>query len=180
VHPRLAELLRYTELQRDGLLAAVATVPETARDQRPGPGHWSVAEVLEHLCIVEQGVSRLITRRIERAREAGLGPETETGSLLHCLDRFPLLDRSATMPAPELVRPPGSLNAAAALEGLERSRHALRAAIATGDGLALGTVTGPHPLLGPLTLYQWVLFVGQHECRHAMQIRDIARHFAAA
>jgi uncharacterized damage-inducible protein DinB len=41
-------------------------------------------------------------------------------------------------------------------------------------------VSVPHALLGPLTLYEWVLFVGQHEARHAGQVRDIARQLAAA
>jgi hypothetical protein len=33
----------------------------------------------------------------------------------------------------------------------------------------------PHPLVGMLNLYQWILFVGQHEGRHSEQIRDIGR-----
>lgn len=178
MHPRLAELLRYDELQRESLLAAVETVPESLRDRRPSPALWSVAEILEHLGIVEQGIAHLITRQIDRAQEGGFPRETETSSLLDSLDRFPLLDRSTHMPAPDFVRPPGKQNAATALETLTHSREAFRAAVARGDGLALGTVSASHPLLGPFTLYQWVLFVGKHECRHAMQIRDIARHFA--
>ena len=180
MHPRLAELLQYVELQRESLLAAVASVPESRRDQRPDPAVWSVAEVLEHLGIVELGVAQLIMRRIERAHEAGLSAETETASLLDSLDGFPLLDRSTTMPAPDLVRPSGQQTARAGLETLTRSRETFRAAVAGADGLALGSVTARHPLLGPLTLYQWVLFIGKHECRHAMQIRDIARRFSPA
>jgi hypothetical protein len=41
--------------------------------------------------------------------------------------------------------------------------------------MALGDITVPHPVLGPLNLYQWVLFVGGHESRHAIQIREIAQ-----
>lgn len=44
----------------------------------------------------------------------------------------------------------------------------------------LGSVSVPHVFFGPLTLHQWVLFLDQHECRHAMQIRDIARQLAPA
>jgi hypothetical protein len=180
VHPRLEELLQYADLQRESLLAAVATVPESLRDQRPDPGQWSVAEVLEHLHRVERGIAHLIARRIERARPAGLPRESDTGSLLHSLDHLRLLQRGTRMAAPDLVRPQGTLNAAAALSALNQSRTAFRAALAAGDGLALGTITAPHPLVGPLSLYQWALFLGQHECRHAMQIEDIARQFATA
>jgi uncharacterized damage-inducible protein DinB len=180
MHPRLEELMAYAETQRDGLLAAVAAVPESLRERRPGSDAWSVAEVLEHLHIVEAGIARLIGRKLEKARAAGLGPETETGSLVRSLDRFALLERGTSMTAPEFVQPRGALTAAAAATALAESRRALREALAAGDGLALGTVSAPHVLLGPLTLYQWVLFVGQHEHRHTIQIGDIAQQLAAA
>jgi hypothetical protein len=180
VHPRLEELLQYADAQRAVLLAAVAAVPESARERRPRDDSWSVAEVLEHLHRVEQGVSRLIARQLERARARGLGPETETDSLLQSLDHLAILKRGATLPAPEFVQPQGSLTAAAAMTALEQSRRTMREALAPGDGLALGSVSYPHALLGPLTLYQWVLFLGQHERRHAIQIQDIARQLAPA
>ncbi|MEA2712972.1 MAG: hypothetical protein QOK27_933, partial [Gemmatimonadales bacterium] len=40
---------------------------------------------------------------------------------------------------------------------------------------ALGGLTFSHPLLGSLDLYQWILFVGQHEARHAAQIAELGR-----
>jgi hypothetical protein len=179
MHPRLEELLQYAEAERAVLLAAVDTVPESARERRPSPDTWSVAEVLEHLHRVEQGIARLIGRQIERSRATGLSQETETGSLLHSLDHLGVVQRGNTLPAPEFVQPQGVLTAAAAITALEQSRRTLRDALASGDGLALGFISVPHVFLGPLTLYQWVLFLGQHECRHAMQIRDIGRQLEA-
>jgi hypothetical protein len=179
MHPRLKELTDYAEAQRAGLLAAVAAVPESLRDRRPGRDTWSVAEVLEHLHIVEAGIARMIGRKLEKARAAGLGAETESGSLLQSLDQFALLDRSNSLLAPDFVQPPGIMPAAAAAAALAQSRCALRDALAAGDGLALGALSAPHPLLGPLTLYQWVLFLGQHECRHTIQIGDISQQLAA-
>lgn len=41
------------------------------------------------------------------------------------------------------------------------------------DGLALGSVTAPHPVLGEIDVYQWLLFLGAHEGRHADQVREI-------
>ena len=50
----------------------------------------------------------------------------------------------------------------------------LRGAVDRADGLAIGEVTAPHPFLGSLNLYQWLIFLGAHEARHAAQIREIA------
>jgi hypothetical protein len=47
------------------------------------------------------------------------------------------------------------------------------------DGLALGGVLATHPRLGSLNVYQWVLFVGGHETRHAAQIREIGEALRA-
>ena len=178
MHSRLAELLAYAELQRAALFDAVALIPEPLRDRRLDPAAWSVAEVLEHLHRVEKGIARLLSRSLERARTAGLEPESEGGSELGSLDRLRLLDRSSRMSAPEPVMPRGELTAAQAMAALTESRQALVSALEAGDGLALGRIAYPHPLLGELNLYQWVLFVGQHEARHAGQLRDIARRLA--
>jgi hypothetical protein len=45
---------------------------------------------------------------------------------------------------------------------------------ARADGYDLGTVTIPHPLLGPLTLYQWLVMVVHHEARHTEQVAEVA------
>jgi len=58
---------------------------------------------------------------------------------------------------------------------LNESREMLRAAVAEADGLALGSITHPHPVLGEIDLYQWILFVGHHEARHAQQIDEVAQ-----
>ncbi len=178
MHPRLAELLAYTERQRAGLFDAVSLIPEALRDRRLDPAIWSVAEVLEHLHRVEKGIARLLTRSVEQAKAAGLEPEHEGGSMLGSLDTLRLLDRSFHLSAPDPVMPRGDLTAAQAVAALTESRQVLVSALEAGDGLALGRIEYPHPLLGSLNLYQWVLFVGQHEARHAGQLQDIARRLA--
>lgn len=171
--------MEYAEAQRQVLVAAVASVPEPLRDWRPSPDTWSVAEVLEHLHRVERGIGRLVVRQLETARAAGVAAETETGSVLHGLDHLRLTQGGEPLPAPEFVQPRGALTSSAAVLALVESRAALRAAVAQGAGLALGTISVPHALYGPLTLYEWILFLGQHEARHAGQIREIGRRLAA-
>lgn len=178
MHPRLAELVDYAAAQRMALLEAVSTVPEPLRDERTHTGTWSIAEVLEHLHRVESGIARLLLRTIERGRQGGIPEERETGSLLNSLDAYDLVRRDQRMIAPQPVAPRGEYTAAQGLAALALSREALLAAIRSGDGLALGKLTFPHPVLGSFDLYQWILFVGQHELRHAAQIAEIGRALA--
>lgn len=175
MQPRLHELITYLDATRAELAAAVAAVPDLQRERRPEPDRWSVAEVLEHLAIVEGGIAKLLGRQIDAARVAGLGPETQSSSVVTTLPLDRLRDRSAPIAAPERVVPKGELSSAAAWQLLDDRRRALLATLQAADGLALGEVPmPPHQALGPLDAYQWVVFLGAHEARHADQIRELA------
>jgi uncharacterized damage-inducible protein DinB len=179
MHPRLEEVLNYLDSERAALSEAVKLVPTELRDQAPGPDRWSVAQVLQHLVIIEKRIAMGITKWVGDAVAGGLGPELETSSVLNSLDLVLIADRSRRRTAPEEVRPNGELDAASAWTALERTRAALRAAVMPGDGLALSEVTQTHPVLGPINLYQWLLFVGSHEVRHTGQVREIAAELNA-
>jgi DinB family protein len=170
MHARLAETMDYVEEKRKELLQTFAEVPRDRLARRPSGGGWSVAEILDHLRIVESGVARLITKRVGRAREQGLGDEKSTESVLASFDRHRAKLDSATMQAPETVLPRADADINEALAGLESSRQALRAAALAASGLSLGEIKHTHPILGELDLYQWLIFVGQHEGRHKKQI----------
>jgi len=174
MHPRIDELFAGLERDRAVLVAAVEVVPLPLRDQRLVPDRWSAAEILEHLWIVETGVARLLTTKIAQGRAAGLVEEGDASPLPQSKRLAMIRERAERLAAPDRVVPRTGLTFADAWTALARSREALRTAALTGDGLALGTITHPHPFAGPFNLYQWIAFVGAHEVRHATQIREIA------
>jgi uncharacterized damage-inducible protein DinB len=179
MHPRTEEVLEYLDAERSALRDAVELVPPALREQPPGTDRWSVAQVLQHLVIIEKRIGMGMTKWVAEARAAGIGPETETSSVM---DRLPLqliADRSERRNAPEAVRPQGDTDAKSAWAELEQTRETLRAAFLAGDGLALSEVIQPHLVLGPINLYQWMLFVGSHETRHTGQVREIATELNA-
>ena len=179
MHPRTVEILDCLDTELAGLRAAVEAVPDERRSERPGPDRWSVAEVLEHLAIVERAVMKSCARQLATAREAGLPPESETSSIVHALPPAQVANRERRIVAPDPVRPRG-LDAASAWSEIERTRAQLRDFVASCDGLALGQVAFAHPALGTLNLYQWLLFAAGHHARHAAQIREIAAQLGAA
>jgi hypothetical protein len=178
VHPRTEELLTYLEAQRAVLRTSVDSVPAAIRERTPGAGVWSVANVLEHLAIVEQRIATLLASMIEKARTDGLAVETSSDPLLPTLHVERLANRETRVAAPDQLHPTG-MNAAAAWTALDRAGVSLRDAVRTGDGLALGTLSRAHPLFGPLSLYHWIAFAGAHEARHAAQIDEIAASLQA-
>ena len=71
MHARLAETMDYVEDKRKELLRSFAGVPEDRLSRRASADGWTVAEIVDHLSIVEAGIARLITKRAARARRPG-------------------------------------------------------------------------------------------------------------
>jgi len=180
MHPFISEVSARLTGARTALRAAVEAVPAAARTRRPAEDRWSVAEVLEHLSIVEGLFTQRVVTAIAEARQAGVGQERAT-------ERLPLppdiagvlLDRVNRRNAPEPARPRG-IGPDAAWAAVERSRATLLDALAAADGLALSEVKTSHPAFGTLTVYQMVELIAGHEMRHTAQIREIADHLAPA
>jgi DinB family protein len=170
MHARLNETMTFVEDKRRELLRSFEGVSGNRLCQKAMPGGWSVAEILEHLRMVESGVARLITKRVGQARESGLGEETATTSVMPSFDKHQKMLESAVMQSPPAVQPRPNVDIGEVLDGIEGSREALRAAVVMADGLSLGEIKHNHPILGELDLYQWLIFLGQHESRHKKQI----------
>ncbi len=180
LHPRIHEVLDYLDVHRRHLLDTIASVPAKVRDTRPGEGRWSVAEVVEHLALIEQGIAGLLFRKVADARTNGVGADAETSSVVASFDHSDrVIDRSRKIDVPAELRPSGSLNAEAGMRALEKSRTAMAAALRSANGVSLENVTAAHPVLGTMNMYHWMVATALHEDRHAAQIREIGQSLAA-
>ena len=169
MHPRTRELIDYLDTQRAALRKAYDAVPAGLRDRKPAPDRWSAANIVEHLAIVEGRIAGRFAGLIAEARANGLAAETATDPILPSVDLSKVGDRTTRINAPDPIQPTG-LTADAAWTALEASRAALKETLNAGDGLAIGTISSPHPLFGPMPLYQWYAFLGAHEARHTAQL----------
>jgi uncharacterized damage-inducible protein DinB len=164
------DTLTLLDAERAVLMATVARVAEPDRDRRPTPNAWSVAEVLEHLVTVERGIAKLLAKR---GRETP-APDAMAATPLDETRIAALRGREKRIEAPERVRPTGAVRCADALRALGETRAALRSAVLGATPAALDGCTHAHPVLGTLTLRDWVHFIAHHEARHAAQVAEIA------
>src|SRR4051812_20211425 len=111
MHARIAEVLGFLDKQREALERTLKSVPEARRARRPGPDRWSVAEVLEHLTIVERRIASLVQDAVTRARDAGLGKERDGSPVVPTVPVAQLLDRSSKITARENALPTGAVSA---------------------------------------------------------------------
>jgi len=180
MHPRLAELSEHLALQRRTLLEIADAVPTESWQTRPAEDRWSVSEILEHLYRVERGVAAVLAKRTAKARAEGHRAETETSSVLGTLEQFQGSHFARKLVAPELVAPTENPDRRTAERLIAESRAALLAAMESGDGLALGEIRHTHLRFGEIDLYQWILFVAEHEKRHVAQMREVVQQLVPA
>jgi uncharacterized damage-inducible protein DinB len=179
MHPHLADVFSRLDRSRGALAAAVESIAIPLRQQRPAPDRWSVAEVLEHLSLVERLIAGRIADAIAAARGQGLAPERAPRAPLPGAIESRMADRTNRRNAPEAAIPTGTVDAAAAWQTIEDGHRRLQALVADADGLALGEVISEHPVFGPMTVYQWVELIAAHEGRHTEQIAETGRALAA-
>jgi hypothetical protein len=142
--------------------------------RQDGPDSWSVGQVAEHLAIMEERLIKLFPIMLTKAASAGA--QAASGDTLRrpvSIDKLVARSVKEKYVAPDVVRPSGSVPVADSLGRLQRSRASLlelRPRIETADGTS---VNYPHPVFGPLDLYQWLLMIGMHEERHLRQIESL-------
>ena len=177
--PRLAALLDQLADARRELAAAVELVPPALRERAPAEARWSVAQIIEHLAMVESRAAIAVEQRVAGApaRADVDGGEARDAP---AFDDGPLLDRTRRVTAPEPLQPPAATNAAAAWARLGAARETFEAAVRAADGRALAAVTLRHPAFGPLDGYAWIASNAGHERRHAAQVREVAAALADA
>lgn len=136
---------------------------------RPLPGSWSIAEIAEHLAIVEPGQIRMIRVLIERAEAGGKGPAPVSVTLD---ERFRDSANGKIKTRDQNV-PTGSIAAADSLANLRTAQASLVELRPRLEIVDVASVSFTHPALGDLTLGQWLAFVGVHEERHLRQMRGV-------
>ncbi len=172
MHPTIEELTGELARVRAELTKIVAGTPAAKFDHAPRNGGWSGTGIIQHLGTVEGMATKRLEGLFAEALAAGMALAPATGSWLHSLDKFNVLDRSARIAAPERAQPAADAQLAPSWASLQSVRERLMRAVSTVDGRDLTTVSAPHPVFGALNGYQWILAVAKHEERHLSQLRE--------
>lgn len=173
MNPRLKEIVKYMEEARATLLLTVEGLSSNEAEESPGPGEWSIVEILHHLYLTETQVTQLLERQVERARQRGIGPDPDDESLITSLDQYFLDGATTKIKAPLRSVPQQDIKKLKIIELLKDSREKFLDTISRASPYNLSELVFPHPVIGRLNMYQWILMVGKHEARHTHQIEDV-------
>jgi DinB superfamily len=163
--------LKSLQATHDAFLKSIAGLSEQQWKFKPAPDRWSVAEVSEHIAISESTILALVQGKIMASPAAPEKRAEDKFTDQQILTMIP--DRSHKAQAPEFLKP---TNRWATREELvaafEKSRGATIDYVRnTNDDLR--DHFGPHPALGTLDAYQWILLISAHSERHTKQIEEV-------
>jgi hypothetical protein len=170
MNSRLKEIAKELENTRLSLHNTVSDLTQEQLDKEPEPGKWSAGEIIHHIYIVEKGITRLIAKQLGKAAQKGIGPDAETGSLIDSLDEFEIETVKTKVKAPAQSQPEKGVKKEELLKLLAEARKELENIYPEAGKFDLTQIIFPHPILGRINLYQWILFIAKHEERHINQI----------
>jgi hypothetical protein len=137
---------------------------------REAAERWSIAENIEHLIAFEDFITEKIAGAIEGKAEPEKQASTEQkDSLVRGLAGA----RHIKFNAREAVRPVGRWSDTSEMVAELRNSRARTVAFAAETQANLRNHFFPHIAFGDLDCYQWLMLLGQHACRHALQIEEI-------
>ena len=137
---------------------------------RPGEGRWSIGECLEHVVLVESRLTGRIEKKLEEA------PEPEKKESVAGKDEIVarlVPDRSNRFQAPEPARPTAQWPDPDELVAQFIATRARTRRFVADTQEDLRSYFMPHPVMGDLDCYQWLLAASLHGERHARQIDEI-------
>lgn len=137
---------------------------------RRSEGDWTIAEIVEHLSIVESAQIRLFQVLAQRAESArGVRPAPVDVSI----DDSFRDGANGKIKTREQSEPTGNVSVGDSLQNMRSVQDRLVALRPGLDGLDLSAARFQHPAIGDLTLGQWLVFFGVHEQRHLGQIKSV-------
>lgn len=148
----------------EGLTAEAAAVSASE-------GTWTVAQVVEHVAMVEDGIVRICAKLLLQAKA---DDQRKAGAVIS--DEF--LKNSSEigarkLEAPERVQPLRGLNISESLGSLEVTGGKLDELRPLFEEFDADAYKFPHPYFGDLSAAEWLLLNGGHKARHLAQIRAI-------
>lgn len=156
---------------RERFVQTINSIKDDELHAAPVGEKWPIAHLVEHVAIVEEGISKICSKLLREAEAAGASAKSESQLSENFLSLAS--DTTGKLEAPERVRPSGEKSVAESLgrmEGNRKKLEDLRPMFETWDSESFKF---PHPHFGDMSAIEWLSLIGGHEERHLRQIERL-------
>jgi uncharacterized damage-inducible protein DinB len=160
--------LAQLERTRAGVVEATKGLSPSQWNFKPGPDRWSVAEVVEHIAVVEEF---LLENTSQKVMKAPAGNADRDYARTDELVLTAIADRTKRVQAPEPVVPKGRWSPQESLGRFLKVRQRTVEFLKSTPDLRDHVVDSP--LGQPLDAFQWLLYISAHSDRHTKQMLEV-------
>lgn len=157
---------------REKLKGVVSELSDDQLNRIPDGEKWSVANIVEHLSMVEGGATRICSKLLSKAKDqskAGDGKIRVTNDFIEKGKEV----AGVKLEAPDFVIPSGEKTLADSMAALETNADALQQLRQLFETVDSNEHKFSHPYFGGLSAGEWFTLIGAHEARHIRQIKGL-------
>lgn len=157
----------------DRLRSLIVSLEPAKLDQLPVNEKWTIANIVEHVSLVEESMIRICSKllgKAESAFEFGNGTiETSESFAKKALEIAAI-----KLEAPEIVQPTRNASVEESMSRLEENWQRMLELKSAFERFDSNRHRFPHPFLGNLSAAEWLTLIGGHKLRHIKQIENLA------
>ncbi|MDQ3174007.1 MAG: DinB family protein [Acidobacteriota bacterium] len=162
------ETLRRLDSIHSKLVDTITPIEDSLFSRSPANKEWSIAEIVHHLCLVEERVIKELETELA-------SPPRKIGVLRRFIPTSIVASRLLRVKAPRGVNPMNPPAKAEVIANYHAARSRLKELCSTHGRNRLKQVIFKHPFLGEIDGPATISFIGYHELRHYKQIREVIK-----
>lgn len=160
--------LRRLDSIHSKLVDTITPIADPMFSRSPAEREWSIAEVVHHLCLVEEAVIRELEKELAN-------PPRRVGFLKKLMPTSIVASRLLRVKSPRSVVPLNPPPRTEVIANYDEVRSRLKQLCSSHGEDRLKQLVFKHPVLGEIDGIATVSFVGYHELRHYKQIREVIK-----
>ncbi|MDN4494373.1 DinB family protein [Ureibacillus aquaedulcis] len=156
--------MQINEKARQELFNEIDGISADNLNKKPSDDQWSIKQIVEHLYLMEGAIAKTIQGKLENGEVVNAEIKPIEAAI----------NREVKIDAPKYTKPSNDF---ATLEELKKKLNMTHQKLLNieeeADKEVLKVKGFPHPVFGQMSLKQWIPFVGYHEMRHILQIKEV-------
>jgi DinB superfamily len=168
----ISDIYDTNALAREHLRTLLSGISDAESVVRPDGEKWSIADVVEHVSLVETAIGRICAMLLAKAEADGRTGDNAVKISDNFIGKSDEIAR-VKVEAPERVHPTGEKTMAESMATIDDNQRLLDEMRPLFDSLDGNEYKFPHPFFGDISAIEWLALVGGHKQRHAKQIEKI-------
>ncbi|HEX6124468.1 MAG TPA: DinB family protein [Pyrinomonadaceae bacterium] len=166
------EIYAGNEKIRARLKDVLSRLSENQAAALPEGEKWTIAQIVEHVAIVDESTSKICARLLKQAQEGGQAFDRRVNISDNFLQKGVEI-AAIKVEAPSFVQPSGDRTIPESLAKLEETDRRLEEMRPLFESVHSSDFKFPHPFVGEITAHEWLALKGGHELRHIEQIERL-------